>query len=557
MLEIEEKIASDVLVAGTGLAGLRAARTLAEKGLRVLLISRGKFCSGSSFYPLTAGLGSQLYDTEEDKEVFLREVLETGLGVADEKLCRLLIEETPAVVEKQPELGMHPYSSVTNRPACFAKRERRLRSWGGWDQIRREAGVNFAEYENLTILQFCDLLRVVTKDGQVAGALVCDHDDRLLYVQVPVVILATGGTCGMYKHSLNTADTCGSGHSVALDAGASLINMEFLQFIPGFTKPVYQLLFSETTLRRCSSVKNADGEEILRKYLPEGVSFRDCMEDRAMHGPFTCNDRSKYFEIAMMDDARKHRRECGFAIQFDPGIAGDDNGYIRSARKVYGGYGIDLAKDIIWLGSFAHCANGGILADENARTAVRGLYAAGEAMGGIHGADRHGGMATAAALVFGERAAQDAARYIEGLTERPEVFSDTAAMELAGWLDTKGSGALRPEEVMLTVAEEMWYEANAIRDEKGLAALLGKVMEMQETYNALARIRSGGSVRESLKAFHTLRTAEAMLRTMLERTESRGPHYRADFPAADPAWQGKRILVTEGKDTGILKVSVI
>ena len=545
MLEIKEKISCDVLVAGTGLAGLRAACTLAQKGKRVLLISKGPFGSGSSFYPLTAGLGSQMYDSEADKEVFLKELLDTGLGVADEKLCRILIEETPAVIKRQPEIGIHPYQSYVNRPACFAKRERILTSWGNWEQIREEAGENLSKYDTLTVMDFTDLLRVIVKDGAVAGAILCNEKEKLVYVDAAAVILATGGTCGLYKHCLNVSETCGSGHSIALDAGANLINLEFMQFIPGFTSPIYKLLFSETTLRRCISVKNADGEEILERYLPAGVKKEECLWDRALHGPFTCNDRSMYFDIAMMDDARKKHRECGFAIRFDPGIKDDSNGFIRNARDIYAKYGIDLSKDTIWLSSFAHCSNGGIEADEHARTSVRGLYAAGEAMGGVHGADRHGGMATAAALVFGEQAALDAVRYVDGLAERNTGDAASAFTDFLSWISSGGCGGLSPEEVMAVLAEGLWYEGNALRDVEGLNSLLVRIMEMKAEYNAMARIRCGDSIKKALQAFHSLRTAEAMVRAMLERTESRGPHFRSDFPEKHSEWDGKKVVLFE------------
>ena len=545
MLEIREKLSCDVLVAGTGLAGLRAACTLSKKGKKVLLVSRGPFGSGSSFYPLTAGLGSQLYDSEEDKEVFLQEVLETGLGVADEKLCRILIEETPEVISRQPEIGIRTYPSVVNRPACFAKRERRLISWKDWDRIRNGAETEFAQYGDLKVMDFTDLLRVVVRHGRVAGAVLADGRERIVYVDTPAVILATGGTCGLYKHCLNVPETCGSGHSIALDAGAELISLEFMQFIPGFTSPVYKLLFSETTLRRCVSVKNADGEEILENYLPPDVSKEDCLLDRALHGPFTCNDRSMYFEIAMMDDAKKNRRECGFAVRFDPGIRDDTNGFIRNAREMYAKYDIDLSEDTIWLSSFAHCSNGGILADEHARTAVPGLYAAGEAMGGVHGADRHGGMATAASLVFGERAAQDAALYVDGLSDRESADPADTLKEFREWISPVGRGALSPEEVMTSLGEGLWYEGNALRDAEGLNSLLAEIRTMKDEYNALARIRCGDSVKNAVKAFHSLRVSEAMVLSMLERTESRGPHYRSDHPQRDPAWEGKKIVLCE------------
>ena len=552
MMKIDEILKVDVLVSGTGLAGLRAAKDLNDRGVRVLLISRGQLCSGSSFYPLTAALGSQNPASEEDKKDFLSEILETGCGVADEALVQTILDRIPGEIKRLPELSMQPKRLYAGRPACFAKKERLLYSWGGWDEIRKNVRKTFETLPNVTFLEHTDLLYLSKKNGKIAGALISDPKGRLIYVQTPAVILATGGTCGLYKHSLNTADTIGSGHSIAMHAGAELINMEFLQFIPGFTKPVYKLLFSETTLRRAESVKNADGKDILEAYLSEHapeITVDGCLWDRALHGPFTTEDRSKYFELALMEDAIQNHRECGFEIRFEEGIATDPNGFIEKAREMYAPYHIDLSKDPIWLSSFAHCANGGIRIHEKAETGVPGLYAAGETAGGIHGADRHGGMATSAALVFGAIAGEQAAEYVRK-EEAPGTDPEKELEEFSEWI-RGGENVFSPEEVLKAIGESLWYNANALRSEESLGETLSLIKNLRGKYNAAAQIAAGKDCRTSLGAFHALRTAEAMVTAMINRKESRGPHYRSDYPAHDGDMDGKRILLREGEDGGL------
>lgn len=546
------ELSCDVLVCGTGLAGLRAAYDLGQKGCRVLLISRGQFCSGSSFYPKTAALGSQNPSSEEDKEDYLREVLKTGCGVADEKLVRRIIDCIPREIRRLPELGIHPSRLYAGRPACFAEKERILYSWGGWEKIRQNARERFACLAGVTVLEHTDLLWLSKKEGKIAGAILCDQNGQIFFVKTGAVILATGGTCGLYKHSLNTDDTAGSGHSIALYAGAELINMEFLQFIPGFTKPVYQLLFSETTLRQALSVKNADGEEALSAFLSRNapdISLEACLWDRALHGPFTTEDRSQYFELALMEDAVKNHRECGFEIRFRPEIAEDSNGFITKAREMYAPYGIDLSKDPIWLSSFAHCANGGIRINEKAETGVPGLYAAGEAAGGIHGADRHGGMATSAALCYGTIAAESAAAYVKeqkAAGQFSEADAEAALSEFLDLLSGNGGESLSCEAVLSRLGESLWIHANALRSEESLTETLTLIRMLKEQFDALSLIREGTPVSNAVKTFHALRTAEAMVTAMLCRKESRGPHFRSDYPQKDPAMEGKRILIREG-----------
>ena len=560
-MKISSVLECEVLVAGAGLAGLRAAKDLNDRGIDTILVSRGPLCSGSSFYPLTAALGSQNPSSEEDKKDYLAEVLETGCTVADEKMVRMIIDRIPEEIRRLPELSIQPERLEAGRPACFAKKKRILYTWGNWNKVRKGVTRSFAMLPELRVLPYTDLLYLHKEDGRIAGALVCGKDGSISCIKAKAVILATGGTCGLYKHSLNVDETVGTGHSLAMAAGASLINMEFLQFIPGFTKPVYKLLFSETTLRRAHSVRNADGEDALKAYLKahgNGTTEGECLWDRALHGPFTTEDKSKYFELALMEDAGKHHRECGFEIRFEPGIASDPNGFIMKAREMYAPYDIDLSKDPIWLSSFAHCSNGGILINEKAETGVPGLYAAGEAAGGIHGADRHGGMATSAALVFGAVAAENAAAYVrtagrpssemeaaDALTAFIKIISNTTEISEDKCVNSSMKETVPPSTVMEELAGSLWYNANCLRNGQGLTEVLALIDRLSKQYRAVRAIEEGHGVKEAVKAFHALRTAKAMVTAMLLRKESRGPHYRSDCPEKDAAMDGKRILITE------------
>ena len=542
-MKTEGQVSCDVLVVGAGLAGLRAAYDCAKRGLRVLLAAKGRLCSGASFYPLTGGLGAQLPLDERDQPVFLEELLDSGAGIADEKLCRILVEEIEGQVARLPELGIQP-KPFGGRASCFAKTERRLVSWSGWADIRKRTSELFGGMHNVTVMELCDLLRVVTRDGVVTGAFLCDSLERLYYVRTPAVILATGGYCGLYKHSLNTDDVCGIGHSAALDAGARLINLEFMQFIPGLMSPVYKLLFGEVSLWYCTEVTDENGGRALEAYLPRTVSLEECLHDRSMHGPFTSADNSKFFELAMMDYAIRQRSEKGFQMRFDPAIDRDDNGFIKNVRELYAKNGIDLGRQPISIAPFAHCANGGIWINEHGETGVPGLFAAGEAAGGIHGADRHGGAATSVCLVFGHRVAERAADYVK---RHPagSLSPYLALRSMQSWLDNGSTSSLAPQEILTELRQSLWYYANVLRSERNLGRVLDWVKDARTRYNAARAIESGGDVKLCMKAFHALRTSEALLQAMLCRRESRGPHYRADFPEKDESLYGKRVVAEE------------
>lgn len=550
----QSSVSCDVLVVGAGLAGLRAAYDCATAGLQVQLAVKGILCSGASFYPLTAALGCQMPKDEEDKSVFLEEVLETGAGVADPKLVKVIIDEILLESRRLPELGINQEEHMlTGRAACFAKTKRKMADWGGWGEIRRKARDIFEKIENIALREHCDLVRLVTAEDRIAGAILCDKEDNLITIHTGAVILATGGYCGLYKHSLNTSDVCGIGHSVALDAGADLINIEFMQFIPGLTAPHYQTLFNEYTLVHTLRAENDIGEDAMHAYLPADVLQAQCFAERALHGPFTTDDRGRYFDLAIMDDAIRRHSEKGFTLHYSPEIFTEQNAYCVGYIPFLKSVGVDLHTQKISVAPFAHCANGGIRIDIDGATAVPGLFAAGESAGGVHGADRHGGLATANSIVFGKRSAAAAVKYVKANEAAPD-YEDAAAVDaLLAWLNA-GNGKLSAKEAHEAVSELLWYRGNVLREGKLLREGLEKIQMLRKDYNALQSAEEA-SLQFAIQVYHALRTAEALLLAMISREESRGSHFRSDFPNRVPDWEGKRLVLNE-RD-GALKVECI
>ena len=194
-------------------------------------------------------------------------------------------------------------------------------------------------------------------------------------------------------------------------------------------------------------------------------------------------------------------------------------------------------EDPIHIGIFAHAANGGIKTDPNAFTGVPGLFAAGEVTGGMHGADRIGGLSTANGLVFGGKAGRSAAEACAGTPEPPDEYLFHAA----------SSGNV--PEVLSTLQEAMFRNAMVIRGEEGLSAALGTVERLSANLSLCpsADVRAIAQTRRLTGRLHT---AEAILKAALLRRESRGAHYRADYPEADPA-QSSPIIVSQ--DSGAIR----
>lgn len=542
MADFYQTLSADAVIIGGGFAGIKAAHDCAEAGLSVIMIVKQELCSGSSFYPLTGGLGFQAPCSEEDKEWFFQELQESGQGMQDDKLSRIYVEEVRDGIPELDRMGIIYEIPSGGRKACFAKRERTIVSLRELNSSKQRIAKRLLAHSAVTILEYCDAVTLVKDGDRVAGVVAADYRSRLYYVKGTSVMLATGGYGGMYKHSLNTDDVGGLGHALALEAGAELVNLEFIQFIPGVITPVYKLLFNEISLRFCDGLFNKDGEDILQKYLPEGASERECLDSRGGHGPFTNADISRYFDIAMMSEILRTGDESGFRLQYRPEMMESTNYYDVSYLNFVKANGVDLRKDSLWVAPFGHAANGGVLIDENGATTLPGLYAAGEVSGGLHGADRHGGNATGCCVVFGHRAALSMIRGRKDTVTAPSA--EEAMKQYLEKLNSGKSGCVSPDETMAAIRSVLWKNCNVVRSGKHLAEALAVIRGLHADYNSAMLVRAGTPIAQAIAAESSLTTAEALLLAADGRRESRGAHYRQDFPDRDDEQYKKRQFIT-------------
>ncbi|KMY54449.1 fumarate reductase [Bacillus sp. FJAT-27231] len=553
-MKIDKKVKTDVLVVGSGLSGIKVSKELADQKHHVLLATKMKVASGSSFYPLKASLGTQVSKDKKDEQTFLSDIEELSRGMHRQDLAEVYVQEIAERVKEYQDIGVKAKKLEGERKACFAPHSRDIYLLSDWDQIRENVRGIFAQYGHLAIMEKNVVITLIKNAERIVGALLLDEKNDLVLVECKAVVLATGGFGSIYKHNLNPNDVDGSGHILALEAGASLVNMEFIQFIPGITTPRYKTLFGEHTLMYCHDIIDETGGSLLDSFLPKDLSKKECLEIRSTHGPFTHSLESKYFDIAMMKNIISSRNERGFQLLYDQELYENEEEFYTVYLNWLKEKNIHLVENEIRIAPFAHASNGGVYIDTNGRTGMDGLYAIGELSCNIEGANRLGGNSTGACMVFGKRAAADCGEYIRK-TEEYEISEEEQLAHLEKLFRASHSNKEiigheyknleeQAHHVIDRIKEIMWYDGNVVRTEKQLVQALQEIIILESQLNVRLIFQQPITRKLAIKVKNFMKLSQILLQSMLERRESRGAHYREDYPCEDPAFE-KRLFVSE------------
>ena len=515
---LSKSLTCDVLVLGSGIAGIAAALSAAELGASVILACKGPLFSGSSFYPGTWGLGLIGPEDEADEADLIRTIREVGCGMADPAMAERLVKSIHPAVRRLEQMGVRLRKAQAGAGQreyipCF---DHKHRAWNGleFDSVRQVLGARLEQY-GVRILSSREAVQLAMEQGRVCGAVIIDGHS-LEYIASRSVVLATGGYGSLFRRHLCTGDVAGMGQALALDAGCRLVNMEFMQIMPGYLRPAYGTIFNEKVFR-FSHLLSDEGE-----ILPE-ASREPLLSLRSGHGPFTTRLASKAVDLAIA----AHRD--GVTVRYDDALRQNPPEFVKTyfdwLREAKG----LTMEDPVQIGLFAHAANGGIQIDPNGFTGVPGLYAAGEVTGGMHGADRIGGLSTANGLVFGGIAGRSAAE--AALPLPADVCSFTM------------TGAENCQDRFQQLQAIMTEHAMAVRCEEGLTQALASTKALLPL-DALRPTADAALAAETRRLQAQLLTAEAVLRAQLLRRESRGSHNRTDYPQEAPALR-RRILISK------------
>ncbi len=521
---------SDVLVIGGGGAAARAALAAQEAGARTTLVVKGWFgwtgmrgagatgCGICPWWGYSAGRGVPGRPVEET-ELNVNLILQAGLGMADRNLVRSMVGEQE---EARRELEKWGAVIASNFPA--SDRRRFVMVMPGLAYAVRGSDVAVHQHTMIT-----DLL---VEDGACVGAVGLDESGALRVFRAKATVLATGGDAQLYMYSCHPDCVTGDGYAMGYKVGATLINMEFMQSFLAIMQPTLNLVMGPWCWRQYPRISNGLGEEFLAGYLPKGITVEQCLWERGGHNPFSTRDAaSRYLDVAILKEHRAGRgtphHGCYVEGLRPEKISSEHLAWLRY-RGIDPGGRLEV--------SLVHqCSDGGLYVQESAETDVPGLLAAGEAAAGMHGADRLGGHMMVNSQVFGRRSGKNAAVRAREV-DHPRIGESTVQAAVARIEALRqAKGDLKPAQVLRALQRVCWEDMLAVRNAAGLAGVLHEIDRIREEALPRLLVETPVDLTRALELQNLLLVGEMVGKAALLRTESRGGHYREDYPQRDDA----------------------
>jgi fumarate reductase (CoM/CoB) subunit A len=545
-------IETDVLVIGGGGAAARAALAAQEAGARTTLAVKGWFgwtgvrgagatgCGICPWWGYSAGRGVP-GKPDEETELNVALILQAGLGMADRTLVRSMVSE-----QEEARRDLERWGAVTASGFPASDRRRLVMVMPGLACAVRGSPIDVRPKTMIT-----DLL---VEDGACLGALGVDEAGEVIQFRAGATVLATGGDAQLYMHNCHPNCVTGDGYAMGYRAGATLINMEFMQSFLVTVHPTLNLMMGGWSWRQYPRIINGLGREFLAHYLPDGISARQCLYERGGHNPFSVRDRaSRYLDVAILKENLAGRGTPHHGCFVD-GLNPDQVAPEHRAWLAYRGINPAGRLEV----SLAHqCSDGGIYLRETAESDVAGLFAAGETAAGMHGADRLGGHMMVNSQVFGRRAGRNAAaRAKESTRASPTAAARDAAMARIEALRAR-KGTLKPSAVRARLHRLCWEQMLAVRNAQGLASVRHEIERIKAEDIPRLLVEGAPDLTQALELENLLLVGEMVARAAAMRTESRGGHYREDFPERNDAGWLSAIRIRQSRGQMNLDTFVI
>lgn len=503
-----EQTTADVLIVGSGIAGLYTALCLAGQR-RVLLVTAGALSAGNT--SLAQGGIAAALGPDDSPEQHLADTLAAGAGHCDAAAVRLLVTEGPACVDDLRQRGvpfaMGPDGWALTREAAHSRRRVAYVADRTGQAVHACLAQAVQADRRIAVRTGYRLERLLSDGVRCLGGMLRGPDGERIAVRAGHTVLATGGLGRLYRLTTNSPAATGEGMAIAYEAGAALADLEFVQFHPTalWHGGEAVALVSEALRGEGAVLRNAAGDRFMPAYDMRAELAPRSVVARAVHEQMAQDNRPHVWLDA---------RHLGAAVRER----------FPAVTAACAAIGVDPATDLIPVAPAAHYSMGGIVTDYDGRTTVPGLLAVGEAAcTGVHGANRLASNSLLEGLVFGRRAARWLAEAgPEHTGPLPAALLRAAAAATA----TDGGAAAQAAAAMLK--DVMWTHAGLVRSGPGL----------EQAEQALGRL----SAAPPSPLGRRLTLARLLVRAARERTESRGAHWRADCPGQVAAWAGRRIV---------------
>ena len=544
VIEMEIKtISTDVLIIGSGGAGSRAAIEVDDAGLKATIVSKGlSFRSGCT--GMAEGGYNAVFktvDKDDSIDAHIHDTLKGGSYLNDKKLVEILVNESPkrlidlenygALFDRQEsgQIDQRPFGGQSYRRTCYQGDRTGAELLNALKEEIIKRDIECIEEVMITSL--------VTDGNQVIGATGLNlKDSSLIYFKAKSVILASGGAGQLYPVTSNTFQKNGDGYAISYRAGADLIDMEQVQFHPtGMVAPESKkgVLVTEAVRAEGGKLINSEGERFMSRYAPEKMELatRDVVArsiyQEIIEGRGTENG-GVYLDISHLDDDYIDEKLETMVLQFE-------------------NVGVDIKHGPIEVAPTAHHFMGGLKINTDASTSLDNLFGAGEVCGGVHGANRLGGNALADTQVFGKIAGESAAKAAKSTEIKTNDDMVNAEASRIEGLIKKGS--IKPQEFKNNIKKLMWEKVAIVREEKTLNEALKELQEMQKDLVNLDVKDTKQYNTDLVTAIEVINMVEICILTVksaILRRESRGAHFRSDFPETNDEWK-KSIVMNKEK----------
>ncbi len=575
-----ERHSYDVVVVGAGGSGLRAAIGAHEAGAKTAVVCKsllGKAHTVMAEGGIAAAMGNVW--EEDNWKVHFRDTMRGGKMLNNWRMAQLHAQEAPERVWELESWGAlfdRTKEGKISQRDFGGHRYARLAHVGdrtGLEMIRtlqqRAVAIGVDVYMECTITE------LLKDGGAIAGAFgYWRESGRFIAFDAPTVIIATGGIGKSFKITSNSWEYTGDGHALAMEAGAPLINMEFVQFHPtGMVWPpsVRGLLVTESVRGDGGVLRNSEGKRFMFNYISDyfKAETADTEEEGDRWYDDHVNNRRPPELLPRDEVARAINAEVKAGrgtphggVYLDIASRRTPEFIRKRLPSMYHQFkelaDVDITKEPMEIGPTCHYVMGGIEVDADTQMSrVPGLYAAGEVSGGMHGANRLGGNSLSDLLVFGKRAGEDAAAYAAKLGKKRPVIDDAAltAAQEAALTPFAREGGENPYSVQHDLQDTMHNLVGIIRNATEVEEALEHIEALKVRVAAISveghrQYNPGWHLALDLK--NMLLVSECIARAALDRKESRGGHTRDDYPLTDPTWGKLNVLCRLNKQgTGV------